>query len=105
MDWFKKKPKKYKVVEFYCPEYDRLMYYIKEKWLFWWYPVDYDFYDCVHKYKKREIYGRTTIYYTKEDAVDIVRENVLLFERRNRKDNPPTKSTEFSSEDFKENEG
>ncbi len=105
MGWFKKKPKKYKVVEFYCPEYDRMMYYIQEKSLFGWYPVDYDFYDRVHKYKKVAIYGRTTLYYTKEDAVDIVRENVLLVERMNRKDNPPTKSTEFSAEDFKENEG
>ena len=83
----------------------REVYYIKEKYLLWWFPVDYNFYDRVHKYKKVEIYGGTTLYYTKEDAVDIVRENVLLVERRNRKDNPPTKSTEFSSEDFKENEG
>lgn len=102
MTLFKRKPKKYKIVEFYNAEYDRVMYYIMEKFLFFWVDVNSSFYYDVHKPKKHELMGLTIIYYEKDDAVDIIRENIKLMERINRKDNPKTKTTEVSEDDFKE---
>ena len=82
MELFKKKPKQYRLKEFYCAEYDSTMYLIEEKWLWFWIRVDSDFYYGVHNHKKHELWGMSIIYYNKEDALDIIKLNRKLNERK-----------------------
>jgi len=82
MNLFKKKPTQYRLKEFYCAEYDSTMYLIEEKLLWFWVRVKSDFYYDVHSTKKHELWGTNILYYNKEDALDIIKLNKELNERK-----------------------
>lgn len=82
MNLFKKKPTQYRLKEFYCAEFDSTMYLIEKKFLWFWVRVDSDFYYDVHCSKKHELWGTNLLYYNKEDAIDIIKLNKELIERK-----------------------